>query len=268
MIKCSIIIVNYNTGETLNQVVSKIINSPKVENVIVVDNNSHDNSMELLQPHHKLHKHMRKHNHGFAISCNYGAKLSNSDYLLFLNPDCYIESKAIETLILDMENTPNSGIIGCMVNNPDGTEQRASRRRLPTLLRAIKTFSGIEKLAKYCDCFAGVNLNHQVVNLQLQQVEAISGALILMKNQVFQQINGFDEKYPLHFEDLDLFIRCSNHGNTILFNPNVKAVHYQGLSSQSNQGVEQLKKVGRQRYFYKHCSYFSYLVIKLVNKII
>ena len=268
MTKCSIIIVNYNTGKVLNQVVSKIINSQLVEKIIVVDNHSHDNSMELLQAHDKLQIYMRNHNHGFAKSCNYGAKISSSDYLLFLNPDCFMKEDSLETLIFDLENAPNSGIIGCMVNNADGSEQRASRRRLPTLIRAMKTFCGIEKLAKFCHCFAGVNLNHQVIKPQLQQVEAISGALILIKNQVFKKIKGFDEKFPLHFEDLDLFIRCRNHGNTILFNPNVTAVHHQGLSSKSNPKIEQLKKIGRQRYFYKHCSYFSYLIIKIFNKLL
>lgn len=268
MIKCSIIIVNYNTGKVLNQVVSMIINSHVVEDVIVVDNCSNDNSMKLLKPHDKLQTYNRSENHGFGKSCNYGAKLSKSELLLFLNPDCFLEERALEQLVEDINSNANTGIVGCMINNPDGSEQRASRRRLPTLLRAIKTFSGFEKLAKYCHCFAGVNLNQQVLNKQLQSVEAISGALILMKKQVYKEINGFDEKFPLHFEDLDLFKRCIDNGNTVLFNPNVIAVHHQGISSQSNPKVAQFKKEGMQRYFRKHCSYLSYLIIKIVNKIL
>jgi len=268
MIKCSIIIVNYNTGDVLNQVVTQIINSQIVEEVIVVDNCSIDNSMQLLQSHDKLLTFNRKKNHGFASSCNFGAKFSNSDYLLFLNPDCFIQEKALIQLLKDLNISKTAGIIGCMVTNPDGSEQRASRRRLPTLMRAIKTFSGIEVLAKYCHCFTGVNLNHQSLKNHTYEVEAVSGALILIKKQVFYEINTFDEDYRLHFEDLDLFKRCLNNGNTILLNPQVKAIHHQGLSSKSNPSVAELKKDGMNRYFYKHCSYFSYLIVKTVNKIL
>lgn len=265
---CSIIIVNYNTGIVLSQVVTKIINSPIVKEVIVVDNCSHDESIELLESHEKLDIHLRNANYGFGKSCNYGAKLSKSDSLLFLNPDCFIEHDTLKAIVEDLENHSKSGIVGCMINNPDGTEQRACRRRLPTLIRAFKTFSGLEKFAKYSNIFAGVNLNHQVIKPKSHRVEAISGALILIKSPVFNEINGFDEKYPLHFEDLDLFKRCIDNGNSIIFNPLFKAVHHQGLSSQSNPKVQQLKKIGMQRYFYKHCSYVSYLLIKLVSRFI
>jgi len=268
MINCTIIIVNYNTGEILNQVVSNIINCAIVEKVIVVDNCSVDNSIAMLKTHDKLQVYLRNYNHGFAKSCNYGAKYSNSDYLLFLNPDCYIENTGLERLVEELKKNSNAGIIGCMIKNPDGSEQRASRRRLPTLLRAIKTFTGIEKLVKFSHYFAGVNLSHEVLKHQTYNVEAISGALILIKSKLFKEINGFDEDFPLHFEDLDLFKRCIENGYSILFNPIVEAVHYQGTSSQSNPAVEQFKKIGLQLYFYKHCSYFSYLIIKMINKLL
>ncbi|MFK8013441.1 MAG: glycosyltransferase family 2 protein [Marinicellaceae bacterium] len=267
MSKCSIIIVNYNTGDMLNQVVTKIIDCYSVESVIVVDNNSKDESMKLLQPHEKLQIIIRKENHGFAKSCNYGAKYTQSESLLFLNPDCLIECKDLDLLLIDLNNNEKTGIVGCMVQNPDGTEQRASRRRLPTLIRSIKTFSGIEKMAKFFHGFAGVNMNHLHAPNKNQSVEAISGAFILIKYNVFKKLNGFDEKFPLHFEDLDLFKRCLNIGNRIIFNPNVNAIHFQGLSSQSNPQVAVFKKMGLQRYFHKHCTFFSYMIIKIFNKL-
>ena len=86
-----------------------------------------------------------------------------------------------------------------------------------------------------------------------------------MKTKEFKAINGFDENYPLHFEDLDLFKRTLDSGFNILFNPNVSVVHYQGTSSQSNPKVTKLKQIGRQRYFKKHLSYLSYLLVKLLS---
>ncbi len=285
MTTCSVIIVNYNTGKLLKQAVDAALSNDGVNEVIVVDNHSKDQSMDLIDESDRVKKYFRKKNYGFAAGCNYGAKLAiqetgqevGQDILLFLNPDCIVQQNTIDELASALckqeykqeykqeQKQARVGIIGCRVNNPNGTEQRASRRRLPTLLRAIKTFLKIEKLAKYCQCFAGVNLNHLPMPKEIQQVEAISGAFIMMKAVVFNEINGFDEKFPLHFEDLDLFKRTHDLGYAILFNPNVEVVHYQGTSSQSNPKVEEMKAMGLQRYFYKHCSVFSYFLVKLLR---
>ncbi len=265
MTTCSVIIVNYNTGELLKQAVDAVKSNQQAKEVIVVDNASKDGSMDLISESDKVKKISRQANHGFASSCNYGAKIAISDVLLFLNPDCIVKKNTIDSLIALFNSNEKVGIIGVRVNNPDGSEQRATRRRLPTFLRAIKTFSGIETLAKYCFCFAGVNTNHLPMSQSAQKVEAISGAFIMIKASVFNKINGFDEKFPMHFEDLDLFKRAVDLGCEILFDPNVEVVHYQGTSSQSNPKVEEMKKLGLQRYFYKHCSKLSYFIVKLLR---
>lgn len=247
----------------LNDVVAAALKNKSVSEVIVVDNNSHDSSMDLLHEHGLIKKYFRKHNHGFASSCNYGAQRAKSNYILFLNPDCFVEDTSIDDLLNDLKSHKNAGIIGCRINNPDGTEQRASRRRLPTLWRAIKTFSKLEKLASICNCFAGVNLIHQTMPTSTQKVEAISGAFILMKTEAFKKLKGFDEGYPLHFEDLDLFKRILDRGYGIFFNPNVQAIHHQGQSSKSNPKVSLLKKQGLKCYFAKHCSKFSNVIMRM-----
>ncbi|HHL31045.1 MAG TPA: glycosyltransferase family 2 protein [Oceanospirillales bacterium] len=267
MKSCSVIIVNYNTGTLLVEVVNSVLAEPQVSEVIVVDNNSQDHSMALLAEHKKLKKYYRKDNPGFASSCNYGAQFAQADSLLFLNPDCIIKQGSIGILLTELQKEAQSAIIGCMITNADGSEQRAARRRLPTFLRAVKTFTGLEKLAKYCHCFAGVNLNHRPLKEHVHKVEAISGALIMIKAKVFKNIAGFDEAYPLHFEDLDLFKRTLDAGYAILLHPGVSALHHQGISSQTNPKVAELKQLGMQRYFNRHCSTFAYLMIVLLNKL-
>jgi GT2 family glycosyltransferase len=264
---CSVIIVNYNTGKLLVEVVNSALTEPQISEIIVVDNNSQDNSMALLDEHKKLKKYYRKDNLGFASSCNYGAQFAQAETLLFLNPDCIIKQGSIGPLLDELQKEALSAIIGCMITNADGSEQRAARRRLPSFLRAVKTFTGLEKLARYCHCFAGVNLNHLPLKEHAHKVEAISGALIMIKSEVFKNISGFDESYPLHFEDLDLFKRTLDAGYAILLHPGVSAVHHQGTSSQANPKVAELKKLGMQRYFNRHCSTFAYLMIVLINKL-
>jgi GT2 family glycosyltransferase len=265
MISCTVIIVNFNTGKLLKQAVEAALSNNSIQELIVVDNNSSDGSMELLQESDRLNKIHREKNHGFAASCNYAAQYAKSEILVFLNPDCIIASSTIGDLLISIENDDKAAIIGCLVNNPDGTEQRASRRRLPTFWRAIKTFTHIEKLAGYFHRFAGVNLNRQPMVKNITNVEAISGAFILIKTKVFDELCGFDEKFPMHFEDLDLFKRTKDKGYNIIFNPNVSVIHHQGTSSQSNPKVAEMKKQGLQRYFYKHCSKISYFIVKLLR---
>jgi len=267
MKQCAVIIVNYNTGKILKPAYQAVLKNHRVKEIIVVDNASQDNSMSLLADDKRLTKYFRKENHGFASSCNFGSQYVASEYILFLNPDCVIKENTITTLIKDLEKDSSAAIISCMVNNPDGREQRAARRRLPTLLRAIKTFTNIEKLAKWCHCFAGINLNHMPLKNNTYEVEAISGALILIRTSLFKEIKGFDENFPLHFEDLDLFKRTKDHGYKILLNPVVSVIHHQGTSSQSNPKVEQYKKKGLEIYFQKHCSVFAYKMVKILNKV-
>lgn len=265
MENCSVIVVNYNTGNLLKQTTDAVLDNDNVHEIIVVDNKSSDGSMDLLQQSDRIKKYFREENYGFSSSCNYGANLATSKILLFLNPDCIVNTNVIDRLLSDLKIQANSAIIGCRVNNPDGSEQRASRRRLPTFWRSFKTFTKLEKYAKYCHCFAGVNLNYQPLPTSLHEVEAISGAFIMMKAKAFKKINGFDEKFPLHFEDLDLFKRAIDSGFKILFNPTVSVVHFQGTSSRSNPKVAKFKQIGRERYFKKHLSYISYLLVKLLS---
>jgi len=266
MNSCAVIIVNYNTGKLLSQVIKRVLKAQGVDEIIIVDNNSTDNSMELTPKSVKIKTYYRKQNKGFASSCNYGAKHSSADFLLFLNPDCLIEKSSITHSIETFKENKNPAIVGVRVNNPDGTEQRATRRRLPTLWRAIKTYLRLEKAAKFCDCFAGVNLNYKPMPTSIQSVEAISGAFILIKTSVFKQISGFDESFFLHFEDLDLFKRTLDKGYEILFNPTIQVIHYQGTSSQSNPTVGEYKKQSLRKYFHKHCSFFAYSTMRFVSR--
>jgi GT2 family glycosyltransferase len=251
----------------LNKVVSRVLTNEQVDEIIVVDNYSHDDSMKMLQDDAIIKKIYRQKNHGFASSCNLGFNHINSEFILFLNPDCFIEKHTIKALIETFQSDPSAAIVGCMINNPDNTEQRAARRRLPTFWRAVKTFTKLEKLAHCCHCFSGVNLSHMPLGKNISKVQAVSGALIMMKSSVFREIKGFDEKFPLHFEDLDLFKRTRDAGYDILFNPTITAIHYQGTSSQSNPEVSKFKKIGMERYFKKHCTYLSYQIIRILNKL-
>ena len=268
MNSCAVIIVNYNTGKLLSQVIDCVIKAQGVDEIIVVDNNSSDNSMEQLPDNPKIKTILRKTNAGFGSSCNLGAKHAQSEYLLFLNPDCLIQKDSIVESVKTFNKSCKLAIVGALVKNSDGTEQQATRRDLPTLWRAIKTYTKIEKLAKYCGCFAGVNLNYKPMFKQAKQVEAISGAYIFINASIFKELGGFDEGFFMHFEDLDLCKRTSDAGYNIVLNPLIKVTHHQGTSSQSNTKVGYYKKQSLVRYFRKHHCFISYRLVQLISRLL
>ncbi len=116
--------------------------------------------------------------------------------------------------------------------------------------------------------FKGMNLHVSHKRKGLMTVEAVNGACYIISRQLFEEINGFDELFPLHFEDLDLFKRVLNAGYQIYFDPDINVKHIKGHSSGDQQQIKQWKKVGIIRYFEKHQSVFSASLIKLFCKII
>jgi hypothetical protein len=247
----------------LSEVTDAVSKSLQAVKIVIVDNYSTDDSMAKVESNSFISKFFREKNYGFADSCNYGAKLANTSFVLFLNPDCFVQPDTLTLLLSDLNKNQQAAIIGCLVCNPDNSEQRASRRRLPTFWRTFKSVTKLEKLAKYSEMFSGVNLSHQKMPKSTTEVEAISGAFILMKTASFNEIGGFDKDYPLHFEDLDLFKRTIDQGYKILFNPNVKVIHHQGTSSKSNPKIDELKRIGIKRYFKKHGSKISQIIINI-----
>lgn len=263
---CDVVIVNFNTGELLSECVDAVKKSLHPVNIFLIDNHSSDTSMQPFKGESEIQVHLRQKNFGFASSVNYGAEKGESEFILILNPDCIIEPNTIELLIADFKNSEKLGMVGCLVTNSDGTEQKASRRQLPTFWRTLMTVSKLEKLSNRVPILKGVNLNHQEMPSTNLKVEAISGAIMLVKRTVFEELDGLDEKFPMHFEDLDLMKRIQSLGYEISFNPNVKVKHYQGVSSQTNPRVEKMKRQGLLRYFKKHGTSLSHWIIKKALK--
>lgn len=264
---CDVVIVNYNAGELLAKCVDAVTNSLQSVNVFIVDNNSSDDSMDFPVQTPKVQKIYRKHNHGFAKSSNYAARLGRSEFLLILNPDCLLEAETLPVLLNELTSHAKFAMMGCLICNPDGSEQRAARRRLPTFWRTFFTVTRLEKLAKVLPFFAGVNLSHKKLPQNTEKVEAVSGAFMLLRRKVFEELEGFDELFPMHFEDLDLMKRLQERGWTIGLNPNVKAIHYQGTSSKSNPNVEAMKRQGLCRYFAKHEPVWSHKIVSWLLRV-
>lgn len=261
--ECTAIVVNHNAGELLIKAIGRLLDSPVVGQVRLVDNASSDQSLGRVQrcftdaiTAGRLCILPQALNRGFAHGCNLGAADVSNPFLAFVNPDCLVEVETLPLLVRALADDSQAALAGGWVVNPDGSEQRATRRCLPTPWRVFATVTGLEKLGRRWPAtagwLAGINRNHAPAPRQIQAVEAVSGALMCVRRADFEAVGGFDAGFPLHFEDLDLFARLHQAGKRILLVPAARAVHHQGTCSIDKPLIRRLKRYGLRRYWQKH----------------
>lgn len=249
-------IVNYNAGEHLSNCIESLI-PQTVQSIIVVDNASTDSSLALIaekysnEPRLKIIKNTT--NVGFATACNIGIAATTQAFILFLNPDCILPVDSLNRMIEVLTSASDVGMAGGFLANPDGSEQIGGRRLIPTpWLTLIRVFK-LSFLAKHHpEWFADFNLHQQPLPDKPIEVEAISGACMLVKRQALDEVGGFDEGYFLHCEDLDWCLRFWEKKWKILFVPNAEVIHDQGTCSRSRPiFVEWHKHKGMMRFYRK-----------------
>lgn len=266
----SVVIVNYNAGSVLKKCVQSLYQYHGVSaDIIVIDNNSSDGSIQsLLLVYPQIKCVINKKNRGFSKACNQGAALSNSQYIAFVNPDCFFNQPVLAYLVNQLFEKPDFAIASCCIRNPDGTEQLGSRRYLPTFFKVIGTYTRLDKIPLLKKIFTGVNAIDQPLPRLWCCVEAVSGAFFVINRAVFDSIDGFDEGYPLHFEDLDLFERVKLAGYSIGFEPSLSVCHHKGWSSSDYQNIAKWKKKGLVRFFQKNRFALSAKVISIMVRIL
>jgi GT2 family glycosyltransferase len=237
----SVLIVSHNSADVLPRCLEALAGQggPRLE-VIVVDNGS----AERPQHHPRLNELIcNPDNPGFAVACNQAAARARAPWLLFLNPDCFPEPGDL-TRLLALGKQANVdadlGVLGVQLLNPDGSLQAASRRDDPTpqrllgsLLRGRARIEGAQREDR-----------------ELADVDAISGALMLVPRAAFDAVGGFDQGYRLHFEDLDFCRRLRQRGLRVVFASALQITHLKGTSSRRRPlWVAWQKHRGWRRYF-------------------
>ncbi len=232
--KVSIIIVSYNTAELLRDCLASL--QEKVVGVdyevIVVDNNSSDESVALVRRHFpSITVVCNCQNAGFARANNQGYALSRGDYILLLNSDTLIQAKAIERLVGFMDRHLDVAIVGPKLLNSDGSLQAQCRRRFPKLINSLAYVSGLSRLFPKSRMLNSY-IMEDVDPLRDHEVEAVSGACMLVRRKVVDEVGGLlDEAYFMHFEDIDLCFRCHTRKYGIWYLHDAEVVHLKGQSS-------------------------------------
>ncbi len=257
MPQLSVIIVNFNAGKALRDVVVSVLSSPCVEKVYVVDNGSVDHSMndvkDLAQAKSRLVCICNQSNLGFAKACNMAVRRSESDYLLFLNPDCVLDPGALEKMLSEIMNRIKVAVVGPYLVNADGSEQPGGRRAVPTPWRSFIRAFGLSCLSnRYPRLFSDYHLHEQPLPDCAVEIEAISGSCMLVRRAALEDVGLLDEGYFLHCEDLDWCMRFRQKEWKILFVPSARVIHHKGLCSEGRPiFVEWNKHKGMIRFYRK-----------------
>ena len=230
----TVIIVNYNAGSLLTRCVHAALEQAR--QVIVVDNASSDSSVLNLESEFSLENRLSiirsESNIGFAAGCNKGLNAATQPYILFLNPDCMLQSGVLKHLVQVLESDSTIGMVGGYLTNPDGSEQGGGRRAIPSPWRAFVRAFGLYHLEKYWPkIFFDFHLHKQPLPQESIEVEAISGALMLVRREAIEDVGVWDEGYFLHCEDLDWCMRFKQKNWKIVFVPNAPVTHFQGTCS-------------------------------------
>ncbi|MCK4667739.1 glycosyltransferase family 2 protein [Candidatus Dependentiae bacterium] len=259
-----IIIVNWNSQAQLYKCLLSIKSADKtnlsLKNIIVVDNNSRDKSLEKIDElalNIKLIK--NKKNVGFAKACNQAVQYSKAEYLLFLNPDVILENNSLTVPIEFMENEKNKkiGIVGVKLFDESGKVSR-NCARFPNSSRFIEMALNLHKF------FPQKIKGHFMLEWEHDEdrlVDQVMGAFLLIRAEIFKQLNGFDERFFLYFEDVDLSYRANLSGYKSMYISKAKVFHKAGGTSDQVKG-KRLFYVLQSRilYYFKYFSFFVSIV--------
>lgn len=251
MASVSLIIVNHNAGDLLLSSINSCAN--QVDQIVIIDNASTDNSLCGIEPTSTIMVIRNAENIGFASACNQGVTLADGQYLLFLNPDCLALPGAIKSLLLAIDGNSEVGMVGGLLLNPDGTEQAGCRRNVPTPWRAfVKAFNLSRLSNRYPRLFEDFILPPDSGLEDAQDVEAISGACMLVNRISLDDVGLLDSCYFMHCEDLDWCMRFRMNQWKIKYVPSAKFIHYKGACSNGRPiFVEWHKHKGMLRFYRK-----------------
>lgn len=236
------IVVTYQSAETIADCLTRLRAADGVAQIRVVDNASTDGTLEIVQRHALADARVRfianPDNPGFGTGCNQGTDDSDAPWLAFVNPDCLVERDTLARLRAHARSVAREVLLGADLVDEAGARDGAARRRDPDFAAMLRNADARRLEVALDDAHA------------LQPVQAISGALMFLPRTLMQRIEGFDQGYRLHAEDLDLCRRAREAGALVAVANDVRVVHVRGVSSRSRPVfVEWHKHRGLARYF-------------------
>lgn len=228
----TVVIVNYRVKYLLEQTLRSVEQAMQgmVGEVIVVDNLSGDDSIAFSRERHPSVTYIEnQENVGFARANNQAIMQARGEFTLILNPDTIITPRCLQEGIAWMRSHPKCGAIGARMMDGNGVFLPESKRSFPTPWVSFCKIFGLSKLFPRSPWFAKYHLRY-LSDLEPQCIDILSGAYMLCRTGVLQQLGGFDEDFFMYGEDIDLSYRIVKAGYENWFLP-TPMVHYKGEST-------------------------------------
>jgi len=215
--RATIVIVSYNTRDLLRPCLASLRAHAPDYPVVVVDNASSDGSAEMVETEFPRVLLLRNQcNAGFGAANNRALRDVDTELTMLLNSDARLESDVVAALAGTLERHPQAAAVGCRLVSPDGGTQ-ASVRCFPSAVHSLKRALGIR----------------DALPRQLSPVDSVDGAAMLLRTEAFRAVGGFDERFFLYAEDVDLCRRLSREGWQVLYEPAVSLIHVGSGSSEA-----------------------------------
>ncbi|MEQ9310067.1 MAG: glycosyltransferase [Balneolaceae bacterium] len=262
-IDISIVIVNYKVREYISNLLNSIYKAKNqfTLQIFVVDNHSQDGSIEYLKERFPDVIYIEnKKNLGFGKANNQAIDIAKGKYCLIINPDTIVSEDSFGILIKHMEENSNCGAAGCKILNPDGTFAPESKRSVPTLWSSFTKASGLSTLFSDSKLFSEYYMNW-VGEDEMAKVPVLSGAFMFWRTSVLKKLGGFDERFFMYGEDIDLCYRIQETEYYIEYVPATSIIHYKGESTRKGD-LKYIKIFNKALYqfFDKHqSSKYSFL---------
>lgn len=231
--RLSVIIVNYNVKYFLEQALLSVKRAGEHIDmeVVVVDNASHDGSVDMVAskfPWVKLIANSK--NTGFSTANNQGIKASTGEYVLLLNPDTVVEEDCFTKCLQFMDSHSNCGALGVKMLDGKGKFLPESKRALPTPQVSFFKIFGFSSLFPRSKTFGRYHLGYLNDN-ETHEVEVLPGAFMFMRREALNRVGLLDEDFFMYGEDIDLSYRILKGGYKVYYYPDARIIHYKGEST-------------------------------------
>ena len=231
-VELSIVIVSWRSLDYLRACLASIRSMTKglTYEIIVVDNASGDDCERAIREEYpEVVFIASEQNLGFAKANNLGFRHSSGEALLCLNPDTIVFDNVFARMIASLRSNASAGAAGARLLNSDGSLQTSCVQAYPTILNQLLDSGLLRRLFPNWPIW-GMRALFQSGKHSCA-VDAVSGACVMVKRSVFQEVGGFTESYLMYVEDLDLCYKITHAGHSVLYLPDCEVVHYGGRSS-------------------------------------
>lgn len=217
--------------------------------VIVIDNNSSDNTLAFLKPRFPSVNFIENTaNIGFSKACNQGLAIAKGKNILFLNPDTIVPEDCLTKCIGFLSSHPDAGALGIKMLDGGGKFLKESKRSFPSPITSLYKLFGLSRLFPQSKQFSKYHLGN-LDNNETHQVDVLAGAFIMVKKEVLEKTGGFDETFFMYGEDVDLSYRIQEKGFYNYYFADSSIIHFKGESTRKGS-------MNYVRMFYKAMSIF------------